>query len=152
MATSTITFLPSRLNQAPVVFRGMTGREVALAAGTGFAMGLTPGTVAAFAFGIAMVPTCGALGAGAVVWFGGGVLRRLRRGRPETWLYRRIAWSLALRGFASRHRFITQSAIYGTRRYASVRAKRRAQPASSTQFQSTQPTQPTQKIRKGSGS
>ncbi|KAF0804390.1 TIGR03750 family conjugal transfer protein [Alloalcanivorax xenomutans] len=133
MATPTITFLPSRLNQAPVVFRGMTGREVALAAGAGVAVGLIPGIVAAFALGIAMVPTCGALGAGAVVWFGGGVLRRLRRGRPETWLYRRIAWSLALRGFASRHRFITQSAIYGTRRHAAVRSKHRTHPSQSTQ-------------------
>lgn len=111
MAESTIQFVPTRLNASPVVYRGMTGREIGLMAFTGFALGLPPGLLGFWFFAFAMVPTCMAIGAGLAVWFGGGLMRRLRRGRPETWLYRRIQWELATRGINRAH-LIVRSAVY----------------------------------------
>src|SRR5690625_196451 len=98
--THTIDFIPTRLNRAPVVFRGMTGREVMLMVLTGAGAGFMPGLVGWWLIGmVAMVPTVMAVTTFVFVWYGGFVLRRLRRGRPETWLYRRVQWGLAKRGF-----------------------------------------------------
>lgn len=95
-----IQFVPTRLNAAPVVFRGMTGRELLFMTAAGLAFGLAPGLVGAWAVGsIAMLATVMAICAGAAIWFGGAVMRRLRRGRPEHWLYRRIQWELARMGY-----------------------------------------------------
>ncbi|WP_162622886.1 TIGR03750 family conjugal transfer protein [Salinisphaera orenii] len=127
MADHTITFVPTRLNLAPVVFRGMTGREVFLVACTGLVAGVPLGVAAMFlpvigAF--AMIPTVMALNAGGFIWFGGSVLRRLRRGRPETWLYRRIQYDMARHGL-NRADLILQSATYRTGR-RSVPASQRS--------------------------
>ena len=46
---------------------------------------------------IAMVPTLIVAGIGVGVFVGGGLLRRWKRGRPDTWLYRQLQWRLALR-------------------------------------------------------
>lgn len=108
----TIAFLPTRLNAAPVVFRGMTGREVGLVVMAGLAVGLPPGLIGAWVVGMfAMAPTVMAFCAFAAVWFGGGVLRRLRRGRPETWLYRRLQWMAARNGFNTAELIVT-TAVY----------------------------------------
>lgn len=119
MATSTIEFLPNRLNRPPVVFRGMTGGEVALMALVGAAIGAVPGIVSAMYLGIPMVPTGCAISTAAALWFGGAVLRRLRRGRPDTWLYRKIQWDLARRGLNGAG-LITESAVFRTRRDKSI--------------------------------
>lgn len=112
----TIEFVPTRLNQAPVVFRGMTGREVGLMALAGLAAGLPLGLIGWWLVGmIAMVPTVMFAVAGAALWFGGTVMRRLRRGRPETWLYRRIQWFAAQRGLNSAQ-LIIATATYRPRR------------------------------------
>ena len=109
----TIAFVPSRLNNAPVVFRGMTGREVVLMASVGLAMGVLPGVVGAVLLHhIAMVPTLMAMMCGLTVWWGGTVMRRLRRGRPETWLYRRIQFGLARFGLTNRAGLVVDSAVY----------------------------------------
>ena len=44
---------------------------------------------------VALVPTCivAAIALGGFV--GGGILRRQKRGRPDTWLYRHLQWWLA---------------------------------------------------------
>ena len=49
---ASIDFLPKRINDAPVVFRGMTLREVCIMAVTGFVSGMLPGIVLAILFGI----------------------------------------------------------------------------------------------------
>jgi hypothetical protein len=46
---------------------------------------------------IAMVPTLIVAGIALGVFVGGGFLRAQKRGRPDTWLYRRLQWRLALR-------------------------------------------------------
>ena len=94
-----IAFIPKRLNEPPVVFRGMTGKEVVTMTVAGFASGLPLGIVSAWVLGaIAMVPTVCFLFAGAALWFGGTVMRRLRRGRSTIWFYRHVQWKLACAG------------------------------------------------------
>ncbi|HZF83480.1 MAG TPA: DUF3487 family protein, partial [Burkholderiaceae bacterium] len=48
-------------------------------------------------------------------------LRRLKRGRPETWLYRHMQWWIALRlpllaPFVGGHVLVTRSGCWTTRR------------------------------------
>lgn len=112
----TIEFVPTRLNKAPIVFRGMTGREVGLVSVGGLLAGIPPGLIGWWAIGmIAMLPTVMAVVAGITVTFGGSMMRRLRRGRPETWLYRRLQWIAANRGFNSAQ-LIIKTATYRPRR------------------------------------
>lgn len=112
----TIAFVPTRLNKAPIVFRGMTGREVGLVSISGLLAGIAPGIIGWWVVGtVAMLPTVMVLVAGVVIGFGGTVMRRLRRGRPESWLYRRLQWIAAHRGFNSAG-LIIQTATYRTRR------------------------------------
>ncbi|OBX34906.1 hypothetical protein A8U91_03969 [Halomonas elongata] len=80
---ATIEFIPRRLNETPVVFKGMTGREVAMVAFGGFVAFLPPGIVLAWWIGmVAMVPTVAFAGMGLSLLVGGSIMRRLRRGRP----------------------------------------------------------------------
>lgn len=116
---SNIAFIPKRLNEPPVVFRGMTGREVVLMAAIGFATGLPVGIVIAWLLGVvAMVPTVAFATAGGAIWFGGTIMRRLRRGRSTTWLYRNLHWRLASAGFpiGEGAALITNSTVYRIRR------------------------------------
>nr|WP_320200707.1 TIGR03750 family conjugal transfer protein [Agrobacterium sp. rho-13.3]MDX8310241.1 TIGR03750 family conjugal transfer protein [Agrobacterium sp. rho-13.3] len=92
----TVAFLPHRLNRHPVVVRGLTADELWVCAGlsgaAGFAMGVP---LAILAASIAVVPTAIVLGIAVGVFVGGGVLRRHKRGRPDTWLYRQMQWWIA---------------------------------------------------------
>lgn len=116
----TIAFVPTRLNKAPIVFRGMTGREVGLVSIGSLLLGVLPGLIGWWAVGmIAMVPTVMAIVAGTAIWFGGTMMRRLRRGRPETWLYRRMQWAAAQRGFNTAG-LIIKTATYRVRRDRSL--------------------------------
>lgn len=96
----TIQFIPTRLNATPVVFRGMTGKEVVLCTAIGLLSFLPVGLIGWAIVGMgAMVPTCMFLGAALFLWFGGTLMRRLRRGRPTSWIYRRLQWQLKKAGF-----------------------------------------------------
>ena len=51
----------------------------------------------------------------------GGILRRLKRGRPDTWLYRQLQWRIATRhplaaGWVGGHLLISRSGFWTTRR------------------------------------
>jgi conjugative transfer region protein (TIGR03750 family) len=93
-----VVFLPHRLNRHPVVIRGLTADELWACAGlSGVAGFLTGLAVAWLTQSIAMVPTLVVVGIGIGVFWGGGFLRRKKRGRPDTWLYRQLQWRLALR-------------------------------------------------------
>ena len=70
---------------------------------------------------IAVVPSL-IVGTSAIGIFScGGVLRRLKRGRPETWLYRQLQWHLALRypllgDHLGARDLITRTGYWATRR------------------------------------
>ena len=83
----TVAFLPHRLNRHPVVVRGLTADELWVCAGLSGAAGLSVGIPMAIIFSmIAIAPTAIVLGIAAGVFAGGGMLRRQKRGRPDTWL------------------------------------------------------------------
>jgi len=114
-----LDFLPTRLNAAPVVFRGMTGHEVGMMALGGVAAGLLPGAIGAWLLGaIAMVPTVAFACAGMALYFGGAVIRRMRRGRPASWFYRSLQFRLARQGIRlwGADALITRSGPYSRRR------------------------------------
>ncbi|RMX06785.1 TIGR03750 family conjugal transfer protein [Corticibacter populi] len=118
----TVAFLPHRLNRHPVVVRGLTADELWVCASLAAAAGLAIGVPLAFALStIAIVPTAIVLAIAAGVFVGGGLLRRMKRGRPETWLYRQIQWWLAVRrpllaSFVGGKVLVTRSGHWSTRR------------------------------------
>ena len=121
-ADGTVTFLPHRLNRHPVVVRGLTADELWICCGLSGAAGLLVGAPLSWVFRtIAIAPTFVVLGVALGVFIGGGILRRLKRGRPDTWLYRQLQWRLALRhpvlaALLSGQRLITRSGYWTTRR------------------------------------
>ncbi|EWH28555.1 TIGR03750 family conjugal transfer protein [Pseudomonas aeruginosa] len=118
----TVLFLPHRLNRHPVVVRGLTANELWVCAGLSGLIGLAGGITLAILFAtIAIVPTAILLAVSAGIFIGGGALRRLKRGRPETWLYRQLQWWIALNlpplaTFTDGHRLVTRSGYWSTRR------------------------------------
>jgi len=118
----TVAFLPHRLNRHPVVVRGLTANELWVCAGSSGVIGLASGISLAFMFAtIAIVPTTILLAVTAGIFIGGGALRRLKRGRPETWLYRQLQWWVAthlppLATLTDGQRLVTRSGYWSTRR------------------------------------
>ncbi|WP_307941967.1 TIGR03750 family conjugal transfer protein [Pseudomonas mosselii] len=124
LTDGTVTFLPHRLNRQPVVVRGLTADELWICAGlSGFA-GLLLGLLLAWvAQSIALLPTCIVAAVAMGVFTGGGLLRRLKRGRPETWMHRRLhSWgSQRYPGLTQRLGFpglVQRSGFWTTRRGA----------------------------------
>lgn len=121
-ADGTVAFLPHRLNRHPVVVRGLTADELWVCAGVSAAGGLTVGLPLAFILStIAIAPTVIVLSIAAGVFAGGGMLRRQKRGRPDTWLYRQLQWWIARRhpslaAFVGAGALVTRSGYWTTRR------------------------------------
>ena len=121
-ADGTVTFLPHRLNRHPVVVRGLTADELWICCGLSGASGLVVGAPLSWVFRtIAIAPTFVVLGVALGVFIGGGILRRLKRGRPDTWLYRQLQWRIATRhplmaGWGGGHVLISRSGFWTTRR------------------------------------
>lgn len=115
----TVLFLPHRLNRQPVVVRGLTANELWFCTGLCAAAGLLSGVPLAWLVGsIAMIPSMMVLVIALGVFIGGGVLRRHKRGRPDTWLYRRLQWQLAQYwpNLPGKERLITRSGYWSVRR------------------------------------
>lgn len=121
-ADGTVVFLPHRLNRHPVVVRGLTADELWLCCGLSGAAGLLVGAPMSWLFStIALAPTFIVLGVAFGIFVGGGILRRQKRGRPDTWLYRELQWKLASRyplaaGWVGGHALITRSGRWSNRR------------------------------------
>lgn len=100
-ADGTVLFLPSRLDRDPTVFRGMTSDELFIVTGFGVAMGLPMGIFLMVATGetVMLLASLLLIGPGVAIVFGGGVIRRLKRGKPNTWIYRVAQFQLAKKGF-----------------------------------------------------
>ena len=118
----TVVFLPHRLNRHPVVVRGPTAGEGGVWAPLSEAPSRVGCGAGAFVFStIAIVPTAIMLGIAAGVFAGGGMLRRQKRGRPDTWLYRQLQWRIAQRhpalaSFVGAHALVIRSGYWSTRR------------------------------------
>lgn len=94
----TLRFLPSRLNRQPVIVLGLTADEMWICVAVSAVIGVGLGVGIAMLFqSLALAPTtlvvCTALG----LLVGGKLLRRHKRGKPETWLYRHLQCALATR-------------------------------------------------------
>ena len=117
-----VTFLPHRLNRHPAVVRGLTADELWISAGLSAAAGLVLGLPLAWlATSIAMVPTAIVASIALGIFMVGGFLRRQKRGRPDTWLYRQLQWQLAQRYptlavYVGGARLVTRSGYWTTRR------------------------------------
>ena len=117
-----VTFLPHRLNRQPVVVRGLTADELWICAGLSAIAGFLIGVPLAWlTHSIAMVPTLIVANIGIGVFAGGGFLRRQKRGRPDTWLYRQLQWRVALRypalaAHVGGQQLVTRSGWWSTRR------------------------------------
>ncbi|ONH51608.1 conjugative transfer region protein, TIGR03750 family [Pseudomonas cedrina] len=124
LADGTLVFLPERLNCDPVVLRGLTNDEMWVALGAGAFIGLVLGVPLAIASAsIAVAPTSMIVGMAGVLFTGGALLRRAKRARPETWLYRKVEWILASRWRLARGSLILRSGAW------TVRRSRRLRPA-----------------------
>lgn len=86
----TIRFLPDRLNAEPVVFRGFTTPEMGLAALFGIGIGLLISLPLSLLLGWMIIPTGMLVTPLMVVWFGGKILARLKRGKPENFIWQRL--------------------------------------------------------------
>lgn len=94
----TVGFLPHRLNRQPVVVRGLTADELWICAGLSAIAGMLLGLMLSWLLdSVALLPTAMVVAIAAGVFVGGGVLRRRKRGRPETWLHRQLHWRLVRR-------------------------------------------------------
>ncbi|MCW5581366.1 MAG: TIGR03750 family conjugal transfer protein [Luteimonas sp.] len=118
----TVAVLPHRLNRHPVVVRGLTADELWVCAGLSAAMGFGVGVPLALALStIALLPTAIVAAVALGVFGGGGALRRLKRGRPDTWLYRQLQWRVTTRHsslsrFVGGRHLVTRSGYWTTRR------------------------------------
>jgi len=70
---------------------------------------------------IALIPTFIVLGIVGGIFVGGGMLRRQKRGRPDTWLYRQLQWVMATRypllsGWVGGHGLIARAGFWSCRR------------------------------------
>ena len=105
----TLSFLPVRLNNQPVVMGGLTADEmwttVFLSGGVGFVLGIP----------VAILTQVWALIIGGVfgLTVASRILRRLKRGRPDTWFYRQVQLVIAQYAPAwSNARLITRSGAW----------------------------------------
>jgi len=121
-ADGTVTFLPHRLNRQPVVVRGLTADELWICCGLSGVGGLLVGLPLAWLLStIALIPTFIVLGIVAGIFVGGGMLRRQKRGRPDTWLYRQLQYSITTRwpllsGWVGGHELIARAGFWSCRR------------------------------------
>ncbi len=121
-ADGTVAFLPHRLNRHPVVVRGLTADELWICSGLSALAGLLAGIPLAWLFStFALAPSCVVLGIACGVFVGGSVLRRQKRGRPDTWLYRQLQWRIASRhpclsGWVGGRHLIIRSGVWSNRR------------------------------------
>ena len=119
---ATLRFLPTRLNRQPVIVRGLTANELWITVGVSGGCGLGLGIGLAVMFGsIPIAPATVVATVAIGIFLGGGALRRYKRGRPDTWLYRQIEWSLCrslppIRGRLGFQPLIVRSGYWTTRR------------------------------------
>lgn len=98
---ATIEFMPDRLNAEPVVFRGFTTPELGLTALFSLFSGLVAAVPVAPFLGWIAFPAVSLLMPLVTVIFGGRLMARFKRGKPDNYLYRRLELQLSRTGFGS---------------------------------------------------
>lgn len=125
LADGTLSFLPERLNCDPAVLRGLTNDEMWVSLGAGAVLGLVFGVpLAIVTASIAMAPTGMIVGMAIILLVSGTLLRRAKRARPETWLYRNLQWKLAIRLHIGREALVIHSGPWTVRRTRRLRGPR----------------------------
>lgn len=125
LADGTVSFLPERLNRDPAVLRGLTNDEMWVSLGAGAVAGLIFGGPLAIAMAsIAMAPTGMIVGMAVTLLASGTLLRRAKRARPETWLYRHLQWQLAVRWHIGGNGLVIHSGPWTVRRTRRLRGPR----------------------------
>ena len=118
----TVSFMPHRLNRHPTVVRGLTANELWVCSALSAAIGIVLGTPLAFLLStVAVVPTAILVAVALGVLSGGSALRRMKRGRPDTWLYRQLQWRWVVRwpslaAYAHASHLVTHSGYWSTRK------------------------------------
>jgi conjugative transfer region protein (TIGR03750 family) len=121
MSETTVAFLPDRLNGEPVVYRGLTTRELALLAAAAVAVWLPVsllilGLAGLFMMGIGMA----ALLALGTVWITSGWIQAVKRGKPDG--YHVLRFELLLHDLKLRRSpYIRYSGLWDIRRRRSLR-------------------------------
>lgn len=130
---ATVNFLPNRLNRQPIIVRGLTADELWFTVGVTGVIGLIIGiAVATVTRQIGMAPTIVLISITVGIFAGGGYLRRKKRGRPETWLYRYLQWSItskypSIGGFIGGNTLIMRSGWWEIKRnYRTETTKKRS--------------------------
>ncbi|RAT12191.1 MULTISPECIES: TIGR03750 family conjugal transfer protein [Lonsdalea] len=87
-----IDFLPDRLNNPPVVWKGFTSGEFLLAAIIGVIAGVPLAVPLALVpiIGWLAFPTCMLLMPLLVIFLGGGWIAGYKRGKPENYIWQRL--------------------------------------------------------------
>lgn len=100
MNNNDIKMLPDRLNRMPVVYNGMTVRELLLMAGFGAIIGGLLGIILFIVFGRwVLIPSAIVFIPLPTIFLAGKKISKLKRGKPETWFARYIDLFFAKRGF-----------------------------------------------------
>ncbi|MDE1485152.1 TIGR03750 family conjugal transfer protein [Xenorhabdus bovienii] len=87
----TIQFMPDRLNAEPTVFRGFTTPELGLVSLFGSTVGLVVSLFFIPFIGWVVIPTFILVTPLLAVVFGGKYLVKIKRGKPENYIYRSLA-------------------------------------------------------------
>lgn len=130
LADGTVNFLPNRLNRQPIVVRGLTADELWISVGITGAIGLVIGIfVASITKQIGMAPTIVLISIALGIFVGGGFLRRKKRGRPDTWLYRQMQWNITCKyptigGLLGGNELINRSGWWEIKRNSTTRKTR----------------------------
>jgi conjugative transfer region protein (TIGR03750 family) len=100
MKDNDIHMLPDRLNRMPVVYKGMTVRELLLMIGIGVIIGVVVGVCLFILFGRwVLIPSAIVFMPLPTLFFGGNKIAKLKRGKPETWFARSVDLFFAKKGF-----------------------------------------------------
>ncbi|PLR35041.1 TIGR03750 family conjugal transfer protein [Chimaeribacter californicus] len=116
---ATIEFMPDRLNAEPVVFRGFTTPELGFTALFSVLGGLVVAIPVAPLLGWLAFPTVALLMPLVTIIFGGRLMARFKRGKPENYLYRQMSLLLSRYGLGGAG-MVLQSRRWALRRLRPV--------------------------------
>lgn len=119
----TIEFMPDRLNAEPVVFRGFTTPELGLTVLFSLAGGLVAAIPVMPFLGWIAFPTVALLMPLVTVIFGGRLMARFKRGKPENYLYRRLEQQLSLMGYRNGGLILTSRTLALRRQQPVIRRR-----------------------------